>query len=157
MGQLSIGAHTPDFLQNTPQSLLFGTLPAVGAMGEVAVAQAVLHPGESVPLPTYRDGQAADESEIFWTALLWTATWSNEICGPPYRYTNQDHVDISFAGRVFSSGLAIIGANLYCYEPGLMGVRTEDVQVMVTVVAVRSSPPVPTTKSTWGKVKSTAR
>src|SRR5580765_7581707 len=56
-----------------PASVTLGHLPAAGAVGEVAITQAVLSVGDLVPLPKYADGSQAAESDVFWTFQLSSA------------------------------------------------------------------------------------
>src|SRR5439155_1445542 len=88
-----------------PASLLHGSLPTkAGFFTEVVVEQHVLHPGESVPLPTYSDGTAALESEVFWTAHLWQANFNKDYCPYEARYETADMVYANFDGRTFVGG-----------------------------------------------------
>lgn len=133
-----------------------GRLPAPGAVGEVAVAEAVLHPGELVPLPVYADGTPAIESEIFWLTQLSRLHFpANRPCVDlTPRYTPGDYCSGGFNGRVWGGGSAALnndGSGGQCTD------RSTNVEVKVTVIAVRSAAVTPTRSGSWGSVKSSGR
>jgi len=106
----------------TPQQTVFGSVPGAGVVGEVAVQQSLLSIGDLVPLPIFADGTQAIESEIFWTAQLWHASF--EVERPWSQYPG--NASATFAGR------QLTGADL---SWGCCPAR--DVQILVNVVAVR--------------------
>jgi hypothetical protein len=105
----------------TPERTVFGTVPKGGMVGEIAVQQSLLSIGDLVPLPTFADGSQATESEIFWTAQLWHASFdvSRQLDVP-------GNASATFAGR------QLTGADL---SWGCCAAT--DVQILVNVVAVR--------------------
>lgn len=129
-----------------------GTTPPRGTIGEIAIAEAVLQPGEQVPLPVYADGTSASENEVFWTAHFWRADFLEH---PGYdtspRYNVGDHCQGGFTGRTWGGGEAAIGTN-----SGINAPRAA-FSVMVTVIAVRSAAPTPAARQPWGSLKAKYR
>ena len=90
-------------------------------VGEVAVQQVVISVGDLVPLPTFADGSQATESEIFWTAQLWRASFY------PVR-----QLDVIGDASAMFSGRRLTASSLH------WGIAPPtDVQVLVNVVAIR--------------------
>jgi len=133
---------------STPTSAIFGHLPNAGAVGEVAVAQAILSVGDHVPLPTYADGIQAQENEMFWTTQLWLAKFNADGI---VRYSGGDQAVATFDGREFIAATAKINGG------APLPPSTTDVQVLVNVVAVRSSATTPTRRQSLGGVKARYR
>src|SRR5439155_23391033 len=104
--------------------------------------------------PTYADGTQADESEAFWTVHLWHASFHPE-CFLPSDYNDGDRCDVSFDGRTYSGGHAVAQNKGQC--GAVRGEHTNDVKVLVTVIAVRNSQPTSARPTTWGQVKATYR
>lgn len=139
---LGISLRTP-----APANAVLGHLPPAGTFGEVAFTQAVISVGQDVPLPTYLDGSYALESEVFWTTHLWLAQFPGSPC--IVRYIEGDHAVATFNGLRFASGtIQVNGA-------GGMPALT-DFQVLVDVVAVRTSP-TPARRRTLGNIKAQYR
>lgn len=156
-GFLNVGMNTPCLTPDVvPSAVLSGTLPAPGQIGEVAVTQAVLAPGDLVPLPQYADGTQAAEGEIFWTAHLWYARWIHALCSlGEIPYETGDRVDYGFSGRALSVSSVLSPNILNCF--GHNGFAADEVRVLVTVIAVRQSGPTPAALKSWGQVKSIYR
>jgi len=138
-----------------PATLMHGTIPGPGLVDQVVVAQHILSPGQAIPLPMYRDGTQAQESELFWTAQIWNANISKDWCYFPASYSTGDMCSIGFNGRTFVGGTGAI--EVVCNTPGGVGARITEVQVVVTVIAVRMAQPVGTQNGTWGKLKAAYR
>jgi hypothetical protein len=147
---------TMGITQTSPASLLHGTLPGSGPYDQLAVGQYILQTGQMVPLPTYPDGTIALESEIFWTAHLWNANFSKDFCAFPPRYITGDRLSVGFNGRQYTGGFGVMENTDNCGS-GHFGVQSHDVAVVVTVVAVRSTQPVPVGKKSFGSVKARYR
>ena len=142
-----------------PAALLFGHLPIPGVpVTEIAVEQRVLHPGDVVPLPRYADGTEANESDVFWTVHLWQAMFRNPQGGSAvfqdyYAATDLhrgDRILVSFSGRTYGGGSGRIGP----FDPAIIPIN---VDVMVTVIATRTTGPTPTKVTSWGQVKARYR
>jgi hypothetical protein len=154
----TLGTYGPYQAPQSPSALVFGHLPLPGASAsEVAVEQHVLNAGESVPLPHYADGTVASENEVFWTVHLWRARFGNGPGGvngrhDPYFPANEtltgDVVRAQFSGLTYVAGSGLLAGG---GSPPNVATR---VDVMVTVVAVRSVVPTSTRGTSWGKVKS---
>jgi len=154
--QGAMGLNTPATPEVTPSAILHGQLPAPGMMGEVAVSQSVIQTGECVPLPAYADGTSAGEEEVFWTATLWRAQFPSGWCRIWPWLIDGDRCDIEFAGRTLTSTYAIVdNADIWCVS-GKSGWDTRNVQVLVTVVAVRYMPTQAQRRS-WSSVKGSYR
>ncbi|MCC6650497.1 MAG: hypothetical protein IT348_05045 [Candidatus Eisenbacteria bacterium] len=140
---------------SSPSQLLFGALPTGSRTGEVAIAQAVLNPGDMVPLPKYLDGTEASESEIFWTVQLWQAKFPHYMnrhympTGDPN--VTGDHVTIGFSGRTYGGGYSILAPYFFPSQ------ETRDISVAVTVIAVRQSATTAERPTTFGSVKVQSR
>lgn len=137
-------------------SKLYGHLPVPGHAGEVAVVEAILRPGELVPLPVYSDGTQAREAEIFWTAHLWRVhfpAFTPMNTGPHYEPGDQCIGD--FTGRVWNGGYAVIGWESGNTPPDRYSPKSSNLEVLVTVVAVRQDSPTGATSRTWGQLKTT--
>ena len=130
----------------TPSAAIFGHLPSAGAVGEVAVAQAILSVGDHVPLPIYADGTSASEGEVFWTSQLWRAEFDGEGI---VRYQSGDHIAATFNGRQLISVDGQINT-------GGLAHLANNVQVLVTAVAIRSGT-TPTARHTIGSIKARYR
>jgi len=147
--------------EQSPSSLIFGTLPPSGVpIAAVAVEQHILHPGESVPLPRYADGSLAAENEIFWTVHLWEARFGPPQPGTEPRFDKYlaatetrggDLVTVAFSGRQYGGGSGRIN---HVSDPPIVA---NNVDVMVTVVATRLAGPTPNKSKSWGEVKATYR
>jgi hypothetical protein len=127
-----------------PASAILGHLPPPGMVGEVAVAQGIITVGQDVPLPTYADGTPARESDVFWTAQVWLATFPDAPC--IVRYLQGDHAVATFSGRRLVSASAQINTGGPAPSP------LTDFQVLVNVVAVRASA-TPAKRTTFGGLK----
>src|SRR5207302_3369982 len=126
------------WFEPNPASSMFGNVPTSGmGASEVMVAQAILRQGDDVPLPTYADGTQALQSEVFWVASLWRAQFGYAPCTAGPSYSNGDHVYVEFRGRTLSGAHGEIMHGYHCTGADT-GWPTDDVQVLVTVVAVRS-------------------
>lgn len=130
----------------SPGASILGHLPSAGAVGEVAIAQAILSIGDQVPLPTYADGTPASESEVFWTIQLWRVEFPADGI---VRYQTGDRVIATFNGR------QLVGVEAQI-NTGNPVPTTGNVQVLVTAVAVRSAT-TPTTRATIGSLKARYR
>lgn len=131
----------------TPGAAIFGQLPAAGAIGEVAIAQAILSVGDQVPLPTYADGTPASESEVFWTTQLWRAEF---FADGIVRYESGDQLVATFNGR------QLVGVQGQINTGSPVPPTATNVQVLVTAIAVRSAT-TPTTRATIGSIKARYR
>jgi hypothetical protein len=139
----------------TASQLLFGHLPSpTQAPSEVAVAQAVIRRGEVVPLPVYGDGTQAREGEVFWTATVWRATFSGGCIAWPY-YSGGDACTVTFSGRTLTTTDGSINNLINC--DNRYGWPLVDMQVLVTVVAMRSNLPTADRRGSWGALKVTYR
>jgi hypothetical protein len=114
-----------------------------------------------VPLPHYADGTVASENEVFWTVHLWRARFGNApgVNGRLDTYTPAtpccmsptsagDVVRAEFSGLTYGGGSGRLAP-----KTDSPNVATE-VDVMVTVVAVRNAVPTSTRANSWGQVKS---
>lgn len=131
----------------TPSAAILGHLPSAGAVGEVAVTQAIISVGNQVPLPSYADGTPASEGEVFWTTQLWRAQF---FADGIVRYQWGDHVVATFNGR------QLVGIEGQINTGNPAPPTTADAQVLVNVVAVRSAT-TPTTRSSLGSIKARYR
>jgi hypothetical protein len=153
----TLGTYGPYQAPQNPSALVFGHLPLPGASAsEVVVEQHVLNAGESVPLPNYADGTVASENEVFWTVHLWRARFGNAAGGVNGRHdtyypatltTPGDVVRAHFTGLTYDGGSGLLSPFVF---PSNLATR---VDVMVTVVAVRSAVPTSTRGTSWGQVK----
>jgi hypothetical protein len=115
----------------SPGAAIMGHLPVPGAVGEVAVTQAVISVGDEVPLPTYADGTKAQDNEVFWTAQLWRADFpEEEITLRHTIYRPGDQAVATFNGRQFVSAEAHI-------DGAILVPQLHDFQVLVNVFAFR--------------------
>jgi len=115
----------------SPSAAIIGHLPESGAVGEVAVTQAVISVGDEVPLPTYADGTKAQDSEVFWTAQLWKADFpEDDIKLRHSPYSPGDQAVATFNGRQFASAEAHISG-------AILVPQLHDFQVLVNVFAFR--------------------
>jgi hypothetical protein len=122
--KLGIASKTVD-----PRKVVLGHPPHPGTVGEVVVAQSILVPGDELPMPVYADGTLADEEDVFWTAQLWLAEFNEDGV---VRYQTGDHAVATFEGRRLVATSAAINS-------GDRAQSTSNVQVLVNVIAVRSS------------------
>lgn len=144
----TMGISTPANPFPDPSSYIFGHVPAVGhPASEVATSQAILRTGDVVPAPVYADGTPAVEGELFWTASLWRAQFTSAPSTDWPPLIDGDRCDITFVGRMLTSTRTVV----------MGGWPTEDVQVLVTVVAVRSALPTSARQRTFGSVKAKYR
>lgn len=142
----------------TQQSEIWGTRPTAGTYGEIAIAEALLRPGDQVPLPVYADGSQASENEIFWTAHLWKAHFPERtpmVVSP--RYAEGDYIAGGFSGRTWTSCYGVIGIEPGNSPPDRYAPKTNNIEVLVTVVAVRAILPTPVVSRSWGRMKVTYR
>ena len=139
-----------------PSNAILGHLPHAGAVGEVAVAQAIISVGDQVPLPSYADGSQAQESEVFWTAQLWRAEF---FAGGVIRYRQGDYALAVFSGRQLVSAEAQINTG------GAVPPPFTNLQVLVNVIAFRahdhrrlkSSDLAPSKQQSMGSIKARYR
>jgi hypothetical protein len=150
--QWATGLSTPANPSATPSTYLYGNVPSGQTVGEVAVTQAVIRQGDTVPAPTYSDGTSAANDEVFWTASLWRAQFGSAPCIAWPILSDGDGCEIAFSGRTLSHAHAVVMSGGHCVSD-FVGWPTDDVQVLVTVVAVRQALPVGTERKTWGSLK----
>lgn len=131
----------------TPSAAILGHLPTAGAIGEVAISQAILSVGDQAPLPTYADGTAAAEGEVFWTSQLWRAEF---FADGIVRYESGDNLVATFSGRQLISVQGQINTG------GPVPPIATNVQVLVTAVAVRFTT-TPTSRASIGSIKARYR
>lgn len=149
----SIGVYGPYQAPVSPSALLFGTLP-VGPVFETVVEQHILSPGAVVPLPRYADGSEAAENEVFWTAHVWQAMFARfqlDHYRPASPGNAGDKITITFDGRTYAGGYAIINPISFPLH------ETNNIDVVVTVVAARHVLPTSAQPASWGDVKSKYR
>jgi hypothetical protein len=143
---------------STSLSQLNGNAPAPGTIGEVAISEAILRPGDQVPLPTYADGSHATENEIFWTTHLWVAHFPEFPCEDTTpRYKPGDFCAGGFTGRTWGGGGAALNNDGSAGGNGQCTARSNNVEVVVTVIAVRALNPTRAPSSSWGHLKSIYR
>jgi len=136
-----------------PASVLLGTPPNGRSAAEIVVEEHILHPGDSVPLPHYADGSEAAEADIFWTVHLWQAKFAS-YTRPYYAAAwpggAGDVCNIAFSGRHYDGG----GFSL---DPYSGGPGTGNVDILVTVVAMRPMEPTPVRAQSLGGLKTLYR
>ena len=128
-----------------PTAVLYGHPPAPGVVGEIAMTQAVIKAGQEIPLPQYADGSVASEDEVFWTVHLWQARWNSIVNG--FVTYSVDGADVIFSGRLMTGTSASIGGL------GSASEVTNDLDVLVTVFAIRKAQPVEVTRKSLGDLK----
>jgi hypothetical protein len=151
--QWTMGIMTPVNPSATMASQVFGSLPAAGQLGEIAVSQAIIRQGESVPMPVYADGSQAQPNEMFWTAELWQAQFLSMPCSLNPYLVDGDRCDIAFTGTQLTTASVVVSNYLGCVSEHL-GWYAFDVQVLVNVVALRHFGPIATKRTSFGELKS---
>ena len=135
-------------------AILFGTLPTPGSViSHVAQRSSfVSSPGtHTLPLPMYSDGSQADPSETLWTAEVFL-TGRNLVGG----LDALEATIVYSGGATFSVSIGLpADINLLCFSTSGVPVllTVPGVCINITAVAIRTTAPVATEQSTWGKVK----